>query len=272
MNKKGKSKVSPTASNKKGGKGSKTKNKQQELIRLNKFIAHSGIASRREADELIKAGLITVNGKVVKELGTKIKPTDVVMYKGKRLKGEPNVYIVMNKPKDTITTRFDPQGRKTVLDILGDEVKERVYPVGRLDRNTTGVLILTNDGELAQRLIHPSTRVPKVYIATLNKDISKSDMEKLVEGFQLEDGFTYVDMVFYFNQKRKDKIVIEIHSGRNRIIRRMLEHLGYEVKALDRIEFAGITKKDLKRGQWRYLTDKEVGFLYMISGQKIRNK
>ncbi len=252
------------------GKKIKQPEKKPELIRLNKFMAMSGVGSRRQCDEYIKAGLVYVNGKKVTELGTKIRPTDEVIFKGKRLRGEPLVYIVMNKPKDTITTVKDEKGRKTVMDFLKDKVKERVFPVGRLDRNTTGVLILTNDGELAQKLTHPSSKVPKVYVATLHKEMSKTDLAKLAEGFELDDGFIYADTVFYFNDKRKDKVVIEIHSGRNRIVRRMLEHLGYEVKHLDRIEFAGITKKDLKRGQWRYLTNKEIGFLKMLAGQTKR--
>ena len=246
--------------------------KEEKLIRLNKFIANSGVCSRRKADEYIKAGFITVNGKVVKELGTKVKPTDVVMFKGKRLKGEPLVYIVMNKPKDTITTAKDPQGRKTVLDLLDERVKVRVYPVGRLDRNTTGVLILTNDGDLTKKLTHPSAEVPKVYIATLDRPMPRTDLSKLIEGFDLEDGFINADEAFYFSDSKKNRIVLQIHSGRNRIVRRMFQHLGYEVKNLDRIEFAGITKRDLKRGEWRFLSNKEIGFLKMMAGRTKRSK
>jgi 23S rRNA pseudouridine2605 synthase len=243
------------------------KQKSDELIRLNKYIANSGVCSRRQADEYIKNGQITVNDEIVKDLGTKIKQTDVVKFKGNLLKGEKNVYIVMNKPKDYITTVKDPKHRKTVMDLLANQVKERVYPVGRLDRNTTGVLLLTNDGELTKKLTHPSGNVAKIYLVTTNKSVSKNDIIALVEGFELDDGFISADAAYYFSDKRKDKIVLEIHSGRNRIVRRMFEHLGYDVRNLDRIEFAGITKKDLKRGQWRYLSQKEIGFLKMLVGK-----
>ncbi len=242
--------------------------KNDEFIRLNKFIANSGVCSRREADELIKSGKITVNGEVVKELGTKIKPGDEVIYNGKRLKGEKNVYIVMNKPKNYITTTDDPKHRKTVMDLFQGKVKERIYPVGRLDRNTTGVLLFTNDGELAKKLTHPSSNIPKVYVVTLDKPVTKSYMNQLVDGIELEDGVAAADAVYYFAPNRQDKVVLEIHSGRNRVIRRMFEHMNFEVKNLDRIEFAGITKKDLKRGQWRYLSEKEVGFLMMLAGKQ----
>ena len=242
--------------------------KKEDLIRLNKFIANSGVCSRREADELIKSGKITINGEVVKELGTKIKPGDDVRYKGKRLKGEKNVYIVMNKPKDYITTTDDPKHRKKVMDLFKGQVKERIYPVGRLDRNTTGVLLFTNDGELAKKLTHPSSNIPKVYVVTLDKAVTKSYMIQLVNGVELDDGIAAADAVSYYAPNRQDKVVLEIHSGRNRVIRRMFEHLNFEVKNLDRIEFAGITKKDLKRGQWRYLSEKEVGFLMMLAGQQ----
>jgi 23S rRNA pseudouridine2605 synthase len=242
--------------------------KTDEFIRLNKFIANSGVCSRRQADELITSGQIKVNGEVVRELGIKIKRNDKVEYKGKILKGEKNVYIVMNKPKDFITTIKDPKGRKTVMDLFGDAVKERIYPVGRLDRNTTGVLLFTNDGDLTKKLTHPEKKIPKVYLVTLNKQISKNDILKIAEGIELDDGFISADAIYYFSQQRKDKVVVEIHSGRNRIVRRIFEYLDYEVKNLDRIEFAGITKKDLKRGQWRYLAEKEVGFLKMIVGNR----
>lgn len=247
-------------------------NDEPELIRLNKFIANSGVCSRREADELIKNGLITVNGEIVNELGYKIKPTDVVVYKGKKLKGEKTVYVVMNKPKNYITTMKDPEGRHIVTELFKGEIKERIYPVGRLDRNTTGVLLFTNDGDLATKLMHPSAQIPKIYVATLDKNVSQADIKKLIEGFELEDGEIYADSAYYLNDSRRDKIIIEIHSGRNRIVRRMFEHLGYDVKNLDRIEFAGITKKDLKRGQWRFLNNKEIGFLKMTAGKLNINK
>ncbi len=240
----------------------------QELIRLNKFIAHSGIASRRKADELIQAGYITVNGKVITELGYKIRPTDDVRFKGKKLTGERPVYIVMNKPKDVITTAYDPQGRRTVIDLLGGKVKERVYPVGRLDRNTTGVLLLTNDGEITRKLTHPSSKVPKVYIATLNRPLKKRDLDRLVEGIDLEDGRIYADSAAYVDPDDRKKVGIEIHSGKYHIVRRMFAAMGYKVIKLDRIKFAFLDKKDLPRGQWRYLTPKEIGFLKMIAGQQ----
>ncbi len=240
----------------------------EEFIRLNKYIANSGVCSRRQADELIASGQIMVNGEIVRELGTKVKPTDKVEYKGKILKGEKNVYIVMNKPKDFITTIKDPKGRKTVMDLFKGQVKERIYPVGRLDRNTTGVLLFTNDGDLTKKLTHPEKRIPKVYLATLNKQLTKNDMIQIAEGIELDDGFINADAIYYFNEQRKDKVVIEIHSGRNRIVRRIFEYFDYEVKNLDRIEFAGVTKKDLKRGQWRFLSEKEVGFLKMLVGNR----
>ena len=247
---------------------SKKTNSQQGLIRLNKFIAHSGLASRRKADELIKAGYITVNGKKITELGYKIKPTDEVRFKGKKLTGERLIYIVMNKPKDVITTIYDPQGRRTVIDLLGGKIKERVYPVGRLDRNTTGVLLLTNDGELTTKLTHPSSKISKVYIATLNRALKKSDLDRLVDGVELEEGKIYADSVAYVDPKDKSKIGIEIHSGKYHIIRRMFEAIGYKVVKLDRIKFGFLDKKDLPRGQWRLLTQKEIGFLKMLAGQQ----
>ncbi len=247
---------------------STTKPGEENLIRLNKFIAHSGIASRRKADELIKAGFITVNGKKITELGYKVRPTDDVRFKGKKLSGERPVYIVMNKPKDVITTVYDPQGRRTVIDLLGGKVKERVYPVGRLDRNTTGVLLLTNDGEITKKLTHPSSRVPKVYIATLNRPVKKRDLQRLVDGIDLEDGKAYADTAAYVDPDDRTKIGIEIHSGKYHIVRRMFAAMGYKVIRLDRIKFAFLDKKDLPRGKWRFLTPKEVGYLKMIAGQQ----
>ena len=260
---------SPKKNTKPAKKASKSQSQTGDgLIRLNKFIAHSGIASRRKADELIEAGFITVNGKKVTELGYKVRPTDDVRFKGKKLTGEKPVYIVMNKPKDVITTAYDPQGRRTVIDLLGGKVKERVYPVGRLDRNTTGVLLLTNDGELTRKLTHPSSKVPKVYIATLNRPLKKRDLQRLVEGVDLEDGKAVADTAAYVDPDDKTKVGIEIHSGKYHIVRRMFAAMGYKVVRLDRIKFAFLDKKDLPRGQWRFLTQKEIGFLKMIAGQQ----
>lgn len=238
-----------------------------EDIRLNKYVANSGICSRRQADEYIEAGHVAINGVVVTDLGTKVTPNDVVTYKGEVLKGEKNVYFILNKPKNYISTVSDPKERYTVMEFFKDEVKERIYPVGRLDRNTTGVLLFTNDGDLTKKLTHPSSNISKVYLVTLNKDVAKNDMIQMAEGIELDDGQINVDAVYYFNDKNKSKVVVDIHSGRNRIVRRIFEHFGYDVKNLDRIEFAGLTKKDLMRGQWRPLSEKEVGFLKMLSGK-----
>lgn len=241
---------------------------EEEAVRLNKFIANSGVCSRRQADELIEKGLIKVNNEVVTNLGVKVKSSDIIEYKGKKLRGEKNIYIVMNKPKDYITTLSDPQNRRTVMDLFKGKVKERIYPVGRLDRNTSGVLLFTNDGDLTKKLTHPSKNIPKLYLATLNKAVVKNDIIKMVDGLELEDGRINVDAAYYYSDDRQDKVYIEIHSGRNRIVRRIFEYLNYEVKNLDRIEFSGINKKDLKRGQWRVLNEKEIGFLKMQVGKK----
>ncbi len=237
------------------------------LPRLNKFIANSGVCSRRQADEYIEKGLITVNGEIVTDFGTKIKPTDVVKFKGKVLKGEENVYYVLNKPKNFITTVSDPKDRYTVMRFFEGKVKERIYPIGRLDRNTTGVLLFTNDGNLTKKLTHPSSNISKIYLVTLDKDVTKNDLVKMVEGIELEDGEISVDAAYYYSMDNKTKVVIDIHSGRNRIVRRIFEHFNYDVKNLDRIEFAGLTKKNLERGKWRKLTDKEIGFLKMLAGK-----
>ena len=239
-----------------------TSKKQDDLVRLNKFIANSGLCSRREADEYIESGLITVNGKVVKEMGTKIKRSDKVMYGKKVLSGEKLVYIIMNKPKDCITTVYDPQGRKTVIDVLGDFVTERVFPVGRLDRNTTGLLLLTNDGDLADKLMHPKYEVRKIYQVGTDVNVKPTDLEKLVEGVDLEDGMVRADAAAYAGGK-KNEVGLELHSGKNRVVRRMFEAMGYRVKKLDRVMFAGLTKKDVPRGKFRFLSDKEVAFLKM---------
>ena len=232
-------------------------------LRLNKYLANAGICSRREADNYITAGLISVNGNIVTELGTKVTPTDDVRFNGERVNPERKVYVLLNKPKDCVTTVDDPQERRTVLDCLKGIGKERIYPVGRLDRNTTGVLLLTNDGDMASRLTHPKYMKKKIYHVTCDKNVAMSDMDLLVTGLELEDGRVYADEVSYVNEADRSQIGIEIHSGKNRIVRRMMEHLGYRVMKLDRVLFAGLTKKNLKRGDWRYLTDKEINMLRM---------
>ena len=236
-------------------------------MRLNKYIAHAGICSRREADELIAAGSVKVNGKVVTEMGYQVMPGDEVQYGGEKLRSERLRYFLLNKPKGFITTTDDPQERRTVMMLMDGCCAERIYPVGRLDRATTGLLLFTNDGELAKKLTHPSTQVYKIYQVELNKPVTKEDMKKLLEGIELEDGPMHVDDIQYAAVgKTIDKRIVgvELHSGRNRIVRRLFEALGYEVHKLDRTTFAGLTKKDLPRGRWRELTEKEVGFLKMI--------
>ena len=235
-----------------------------ENIRLNRFIAHAGICSRREADKLIEDGMVTVNGEVVTEMGHKVNPTDEVKYAGEKLKAEKPVYLLMNKPKGFITTVEDEKARKTVMDLIGDACKERIYPVGRLDRATTGTLLFTNDGDLAKKLMHPSNGAPKIYLATLDKPLSPADLEAIKEGVTLNDGLVPVDKIEMPNADNHTLVGIEIHLGRNRIVRRLFEHLGYEVTKLDRTSFAGLTKKQLNRGQFRFLSEKEVGFLKMI--------
>ena len=232
-----------------------------EEVRLNKFMANAGICSRREADELIQKGLVKVNGNVVSELGTKIKHDDVVEYNDKVVTLENKCYILLNKPKDCVTTSDDPDGRLTVMDLVKNACKERIYPVGRLDRNTTGVLLLTNDGDLASKLTHPKFVKKKIYQVWTDKNISEEDMQHLADGIELEDGPIHADAISYVNDRDKNQAGIEIHSGRNRIVRRMFEALGYRVTKLDRVYFAGLTKKNLPRGRWRYLTQEEVNFL-----------
>ncbi len=234
-----------------------------EEIRLNKFMANAGICSRREADELIQKGLVKVNGTPATELGTKIKRDDVIEYNGKVVTLENKCYILLNKPKDCVTTSDDPDGRLTVMDIVKDACKERIYPVGRLDRNTTGVLLLTNDGDLASKLTHPKYVKKKIYHVWTDKDISEEDMQHLADGIDLDDGPIHADAISYVNDHDKNQAGIEIHSGRNRIVRRMFEALGYRVTKLDRVYFAGLTKKRLPRGKWRYLTQEEVNYLKM---------
>ena len=233
---------------------------------LNKFIAHCGITSRRDAIPLIKEGKLTVNGNVVSEPGFKVSDADVIMYNGKKLFVTKNtVYILLNKPKDYITTTDDPQGRKTVLQLIKQATSERVYPVGRLDRNTSGVLLLTNDGELTQKLTHPSYNVKKIYEAKLDKPLTRADFDKILKGLKLEDGEIYADALAYADNKDRSVIGIELHSGRNRIVRRIFEHLDYEVKALDRVMYANLTKKNVERGKWRYLNEKEIRLLKFMN-------
>lgn len=241
------------------------------MMPLNKFIAHSGVCGRREAAELVKEGKVTVNGDKVFEPGYKVSGRDKVIVKGKEVYLQKNsVYILLNKPKDFITTASDPQGRKTVMDIVKSATTERVYPVGRLDRNTTGVLLLTNDGELAQKLTHPSYEVKKVYEVTLDKPVAKKDMEAILAGITLEDGFVVADSLAYADPKDKTVVGIEIHSGRNRIVRRIFEHLGYDVRGLDRVMFANLTKKNVERGKFRFLAEKEVRLLKFMNKSFIR--
>ena len=234
-----------------------------EPLRLNKFLANAGICSRREADEFIQAGVVSVNGEVVTELGTKILRTDVVKFHDQPVSIEKKVYVLLNKPKDYVTTSDDPQQRKTVMDLVKNACPERIYPVGRLDRNTTGVLLLTNDGDLASKLTHPKYLKKKIYHVYLDKNVTAHDLQQIAEGIQLEDGEIKADDVQYAHPTDKKQVGIEIHSGKNRIVRRIFESLGYRVQKLDRVQFAGLTKKNLKRGDWRYLTEEEVDRLRM---------
>ena len=236
-----------------------------EPIRLNKFLANAGVCSRREADEFITAGVVSVNGQVVTELGTKIKRGDEVKFHDQVVSIERKVYVLLNKPKDTVTTSDDPQARRTVMDLVKGACEERIYPVGRLDRNTTGVLLLTNDGDLASKLTHPKYLKKKIYHVHLDKNLTKADMEQIAAGIHLEDGEIHADAISYTDENKKDDVGIEIHSGKNRIVRRIFESLGYKVVKLDRVYFAGLTKKGLRRGDWRYLTEQEVNYLRMGS-------
>jgi 23S rRNA pseudouridine2605 synthase len=226
---------------------------------LNKFVAYGGVCSRRDAVELIKGGKVKVNGELILEPGHKVAPSDLVSVSGKPVKRVNNlVYILLNKPKDYITTTDDPQERKTVLDLIQGSTTERIYPVGRLDRNTSGVLLLTNDGDLAQKLTHPSNEIKKVYAVTLDKPLTKAHFDAILKGVELEDGPATVDVLAYADPADKTQIGVELHSGRNRIVRRIFEHFGYDVKGLDRVIFAGLTKKNVNRGKWRFLSEKEV--------------
>lgn len=231
-------------------------------IRLNKFLANSGVCSRREADDFIQAGVVRVNGEVVTELGIKVLRTDAVLFHDQLITPEKKVYVLLNKPKDTVTTSDDPQNRKTVMDLVKGACRERIYPVGRLDRNTTGVLLLTNDGELASKLTHPQYLKKKIYHVHLDRNVTAEDMQRIAEGIELEDGSIKADAIEYADETDKKQVGIEIHSGRNRIVRRIFEYLGYKVKKLDRVYFAGLTKKNVRRGDWRFLTEAEVNMLY----------
>lgn len=240
-----------------------------EVMPLNKFLAHCGICSRRDAVALISEGKVKVNGSVATEPGYKVQPTDEVIYNNKKVFVTKNlVYILLNKPKDYITTTDDPQGRKTVLQLTQKATDQRVYPIGRLDRNTSGVLLLTNDGDLTQKLSHPSYEIKKIYEVKLDKILTKGDFEKIMDGLVLEDGKVLVDSLAYADSKDKSIIGIEIHSGRNRIVRRIFEHLGYDVKGLDRVMYAGLTKKNVERGKWRYLSEKEIRLLKYMNASK----
>lgn len=236
-----------------------------EPIRLNKYLANAGICSRREADEFITAGVVSVNGVVVTELGTKVHRNDEVKFHDQPVNIERKVYLLLNKPKDCVTTADDPQERKTVMDYVKNACKERIYPVGRLDRNTTGVLLLTNDGEMASKLTHPKYLKKKIYHVYCDKNVTKADLDQIIQGITLEDGEIHADAVSYASDTDKSQVGIEIHSGKNRIVRRIFEHLGYKVIKLDRVYFAGLTKKGLRRGDWRFLTENEVNMLRMGS-------
>lgn len=229
-------------------------------IRLNRFVAQSGLCSRREADDFITAGLVSVNGVVVTELGTKVKPTDDVRFNDERIRGEKNVYLILNKPKGYVTTLEDEHANKTVMELVKDACKERIYPVGRLDKNSLGLLLFTNDGDITRQLTHPSNKKKKIYEVELDKPLTRADFDALAEGITLEDGDAFFDEISYLKDDKKS-VGVEIHSGRNRIVRRMFEHLGYSVTKLDRVYYAGLTKKNLKRGAWRFLTDDEVNRL-----------
>jgi 23S rRNA pseudouridine2605 synthase len=251
------------------------KSEEWSTMRLNQFIAHSGICSRRKADEIILRGEISVNGETITSLGMKIGPQDKVQYLGKIIQAEKKIYILLNKPKDYITTTEDPQERKTVMELIRDASQERIYPVGRLDRNTTGLLLFTNDGDLAAKLAHPSSNIQKLYHVTLNKTLKAGDLLKIKEGIELEDGFIQVDAIAYVEGASHREVGVQIHSGKNRIVRRIFENLGYEIEKLDRSMYAGLTKKDLSKGKWRHLTGKELVELNRIikeSGNPIKKR
>jgi 23S rRNA pseudouridine2605 synthase len=235
----------------------------EDQVRLNKYLSNAGVCSRREADVLIQTGVVSVNGKIITELGYKIAPEDVVQYDGETINAETKRYVLLNKPKGFITTMDDPRGRKTVMSLVKKACRERIYPVGRLDRETTGLLLFTNDGDMAKKLTHPRYQAKKIYHVELNKSVTKEDMERLLRGVDLEDGKTRVDEVEYIENGNSTEVGVEIHSGKNRIVRRLFEAMGYVVVKLDRVQFAGLTKKDLPRGYYRHLTEQEVSFLKM---------
>lgn len=263
--------------NNKGTKPEKTVSKasdySNDVMPLNKYIAHSGICSRRDAAILVKDGKVTVNGKVVSDPGTKVSSNDTINVSNQKVTPSKNfVYILLNKPKDYITTLEDPQGRRTVLELVRQATNERIYPIGRLDRNTSGVLLLTNDGDLAQKLSHPKHEIKKVYEVKLDRNLTKGDMDKIAEGITLEDGLIAPDVIAYADSKDKSIIGIEIHSGRNRIVRRIFEHMKYDVRGLDRVMYAGLTKKNVQRGNWRFLTEKEVRILKFMNQSYVKGK
>lgn len=242
----------------------KLKTVSAEGMRLNRFVANAGVCSRREADTYIEAGMVTINGKQITELGTRVLPGDEVRFDGRKLDAEKKVYLLLNKPKDFVTTTDDPHADKIVMDLINDACTERIYPVGRLDRNTTGLLLFTNDGDLSKKLTHPSHNKKKVYQATLDQPVTQAHMEMIANGIELEDGPIAADAISYSNLANKTEVGIEIHSGKNRIVRRIFEHFGYRVKKLDRVLFAGLTKKNLPRGKYRFLSEKEINFLKMM--------
>ncbi len=241
--------------------GNIPKKKNTDEMRLNRFIANAGVCSRREADTYISAGMVTVNGKPVTELGIKVKPTDEVRFDGRLLNPEKKVYLLLNKPKNYVTTTDDPHADKIVMELVKNACPERIYPVGRLDRNTTGVLLFTNDGDLSKRLTHPSHNMKKIYQVSLDRPVEAGHLDEILNGIELEDGPIAADDISYINNEEKTEVGIEIHSGKNRIVRRIFEHFDYRVKKLDRVYFAGLTKKNLPRGKWRFLSEKEIQFL-----------
>lgn len=247
----------------------KTEKKEEEgLIRLNKFIANSGVCSRREADRLIEAGTVTVNGKVVTELGTKVGPKDRVSYDGQPIRREKLQYVLLNKPKGFVTTMDDPENRRTVMNLVAGACRERIYPVGRLDLNTTGLLLFTNDGEVAKKLTHPRYGIKKIYHVELDKSITRADYLEIAKGFKLDGEFIRVDQIEYAGEgKDKTQLGVELHSGQNRIVRRIFEHFEYKIIRLDRVYYAGLTKKNLPRGEWRFLEEQEINLLRMISSK-----
>lgn len=236
---------------------------ESEEMRLNRYIANAGVCSRREADKYISAGLVSVNGKTIAELGVKVKPGDDVRFDGRRLNPEKKVYLLLNKPRDFVTTTDDPHAERTVMDLVKNACAERIYPVGRLDRNTTGLLLFTNDGDLSKKLTHPSHNMKKIYQVSLDKPVTKNHLLDIAEGVELEDGKIAADAISYIDNQNKTEVGIEIHSGKNRVVRRIFEQLGYRVKKLDRVYFAGLTKKRLPRGKHRFLSEKEIQFLKM---------